>query len=59
MEEKNSVLVFNPKIARDLIKQGFQVIDIKPFKENVDRTIFVFERTEEVLKVIYADKNKK
>lgn len=52
--EKDSVLVFNPKIARDLIKKGFNIIDIKPFKEDKDRTIFVFQRTEEILKEIHS-----
>lgn len=41
--------VLKPKIARALIKDGFIVRDIKPFKENYDRTIFLFEETEELL----------
>lgn len=53
--EKDSVLVFNPKIARGLIKKGFNIVDIKPFKEDANRTIFVFERTEEILKEIHSN----
>lgn len=49
---KESILIFNPKIARSLIKKGYQVIDIKPFKENTDKTIFIFKRSQEILREI-------
>jgi hypothetical protein len=52
--EEEFVSVFNPKIARILIKKGLQVVDIKPFKENTDKTIFIFKRTEEVMREIYS-----
>jgi hypothetical protein len=52
--EKDSVLVFNPKIARGLIKKGYIIVDIKPFKEDANRTIFVFERSDEILKEIHS-----
>lgn len=42
MEEKNSKLIFKSYIARRLIKMGNKVIDIKPDRENAQRTIFVF-----------------
>jgi hypothetical protein len=41
--------ILKPKIARALINSGFIVKDIKPFKENHDKTIFLFEETEELL----------
>lgn len=47
--------MFNPKIARDLIKKGFNIVDIKPFKEDKNRTIFVFDRNEEILKEIHSN----
>ena len=40
--------ILNPRIARALIKCGFVVKDIKPFKENRDKSIFLFEETEEL-----------
>lgn len=46
-ENKKSKLIFDPKIARKLLKQGFVVIDIKPNRENTDKSIFVFENTDE------------
>lgn len=50
MENKESILIFNVKKARHLIRNGFTVIDIKPHRENKDKTIFVFKRTESLLK---------
>jgi len=38
--------IFNPYIARNLLKLGNQIIDIKPDKQCVDKTIFIFEQTE-------------
>jgi len=49
----DSILIFNPKIARNLIKNGFNIIDIKADKNNTDRTIFVFKRSEELLKELH------
>ena len=46
-DTRKSRLIFDAKIARKLLKQGFVVIDIKPNRENVDKSIFVFENTEE------------
>lgn len=44
------ISIFNPKIARALVKEGFIIKDIKPFKENTDKTIFIFEKSEKLLK---------
>lgn len=52
--EKENLLVFKPKVARQLLKMGYQIIDIKAAKENPDRTIFVFKRTEEILNAIHS-----
>jgi len=52
--EKEHVLVFKPKVARHLLKKGFQIVDIKATKEDSNRTIFVFKRSEEVLSAIHS-----
>lgn len=49
MKEKESILIFSPKTARDLLKKGYTIIDIKPYRDNPDRTVFVFSRTEAFL----------
>ena len=46
-DTRKSRLVFDAKMARKLLNQGFVVIDIKPNRENTDKTIFVFENTDE------------
>ena len=46
-DTRKSRLIFDAKIARKLLKQNFVVIDIKPNRENTDKSVFVFENTEE------------
>ena len=38
--------IFTPYVARRLLRMGNPIYDIKPMKENKDKTIFVFEITE-------------
>lgn len=45
---KEYISIFKPKIARHLLKNGNQIIDIKADKENTDRTIFIFKNTEKL-----------
>lgn len=44
---KTSKLVFDAKVARALCKKGFHIIDIKPLRDDPDKTVFVFENTED------------
>ena len=41
--------IFKPKIARELLRMGNPIYDIKACKENSDRTIFIFEKTEKFI----------
>jgi len=36
-------LVYAASVARGLLKLGYQIVDIKPNKENTDRTVFIFK----------------
>ena len=47
IDTRKSRLIFDAGMARKLLKMGFVVIDIKPNRENTDKSIFVFENTEE------------
>lgn len=38
-------MIFTPYVARKLLRMGNPIIDIKPCKENRDKTIFIFEDT--------------
>lgn len=41
-------IIINPSIARQLLHKGNTIIDIKPKKENIKETVFVFEDTEKL-----------
>ena len=41
----NTKCIFTPFVARNLLKMGNPIVDIKPDKNNKDKTIFVFEDT--------------
>lgn len=45
--KKTSQLVFDPRVARQLCKKNFYIIDIKPLRNEPEKTVFVFENTEE------------
>ena len=42
-----SRLVCDARVARKLLKRNFVVIDIKPNKSNPDKSVFIFENTDE------------
>lgn len=54
-------LVFNTQLTKMLLKKGFKIIDIRPNNKNRERTVFVFEDTEELKKEIneYVENSKK
>ena len=43
--KKEYKLVFNAGVARQLIRMGLVVADIKKDRDNPDKTVFVFKRT--------------
>lgn len=46
--EFDSMVVISTQVARKLIHEGFHLIDIKANKYDSARTVFVFERTNEI-----------
>ena len=44
---KTKVITEN-KLARELIKEGYSLVDIKPHKNDQRRTVFVFELTQQL-----------
>ena len=48
--DREYISIFNPKRVRKLLKKGFNIYDIKPDKNNLDRTIFIFKNSEELQK---------
>ena len=51
-ENKKSKLIFDPRVARTLCKRGFYIIDLKPLRGEPDKSVFVFENTEEFQAVL-------
>ena len=49
-DNKTSKLVFDARVARTLCKKGFHIVDIKPLRGEPDKTVFVFENTEDFKK---------
>lgn len=49
-EQIKTKSIFTPYVARRLLNMGNPIIDIKPCKENRNKTIFVFEVTEKFKK---------
>lgn len=41
-------VIGSSKTAKELLKQGFKIIDISPHKNDSKRTVFVFEDTDEL-----------
>lgn len=42
-------VIYNPSIARQLLKKGNLIIDIKPNSKKTTETVFVFECTDKLL----------
>lgn len=45
-KSKDAKLIFNAGTCRSLLKAGCQIIDVKPDRENPDKTVFVFKNDE-------------
>ncbi len=56
MEEKKAKLIFNMGVARSLLRKNAKVIDVKPDRDNHDKTIVVFER-DEVFEKAFSELN--
>lgn len=48
MAMKEFISIFKPKVARQLLKMGNQIVDIKADKNNTDRTVFIFRNTKKL-----------
>lgn len=51
---KESITIFTAKKARELLKEGFTMVDIKPDKTDVDgkRSIFIFKNEKGLLEKV-------
>lgn len=46
IEDKNTIIIFTAKLARNLLKDRFTIVDIKPDRADADgkRSVFVFKK---------------
>lgn len=42
-EKKDAIIIFSGKVARELLRKGFTIIDVKPDKKNRIKSVFVFK----------------
>lgn len=58
--KKEAITIFTAKVARELLKEGFTLIDIKPDKNDPDgkRSVFIFRNDENLLEKIKEYKEK-
>lgn len=47
--ENDTIVILSASVARDLIKKGFMVQDIKPNKHDFKKTVFVFKKTNSLM----------
>lgn len=49
--KKETIIVFTPQIARELLHDGYTMVDIKPDKKDPDgkRSIFIFKMEDGIL----------
>ena len=41
-ENKSRVIVFSGQIANELLRKGYQIVEVRPDKRNKIKTIFLF-----------------
>lgn len=44
----NNIVIFSAGVARDLIRENYNLVDIKPDTHIKFKTIFFFENTQEI-----------
>lgn len=54
ISKKNTIVIFTAKMARNLLKDGFTIVDIKPDRTDKDgkRSVFVFKKERDIEELI-------
>lgn len=58
---KNAITIFTANLARELLHEGYKIIDIKPDRNDPDgkKSIFIFEFDGGILKKLESKRTKK
>ena len=51
-DEKDAIIIFSGKVARELLRRGFTIVDVKPDKKNRIKSVFVFKYENHIDKVL-------
>lgn len=58
-ENKSRVIVFSGRVANELLRKGYQIVEVRPDKRNKIKTIFLFKGEigieEEILRLSGTD----
>lgn len=57
--EENLQCIMSPHLAKMLINKGFIVRDIKPNKDITNGTVFLFDKSEDINKIIEEYKSER
>jgi len=52
-QTKESIIIFSGGVARELLRRGYTIIDVKADKKNKIKTVFVFKRENNIEQVLY------
>ena len=51
-EEKKAIVIFSGRVARELLRRGYTIIDVKPDRKNKIKPVFVFKREKNIEMVL-------
>ena len=54
---KEHQIILSGKVARILLREGYTIVDVKPQKQNVDKTVFVFKNERGLQDLLNSLKN--
>jgi len=59
LNNEKVILIFTSRLARQLLKLGFTIVDIKPDKYDPARTVFAFREEGNIRELMMESLNKK
>ena len=55
VKQNNDVtLVFSGRVARALLRKGYEIVDIKANKQDTDKTVFIFKTERDIANELSA-----
>ena len=51
-QTKEAIIIFSGRVARELLRRGFTIIDVKADKTNKIKSVFVFRRENDIENVL-------